>query len=157
MTNLPTRPADLPYDTTLGQLAEQYYRHAGPLVDARHGLGQPRTAEQLAAHAVAALAVQHALAERVLYSRWVNVRDALTYGATPAAVAVAMGLDDDEVRAGLASWADGQAREGLMTDPERDAVLALVRGRSAGAESAMDKIDRPAEGDGPGGSRGWSL
>lgn len=79
-------------------------------------------------HAVAALATQHALAERVLYSRWCNVRDALTFGATPEQVAAAMGLDVDEVALGLRSWADGQHRQQLITADEHDAVLALVAG-----------------------------
>jgi hypothetical protein len=43
--------------------------HQGPLVDARHGIGDPVPAEQLARHAVALLAVEHALADRVLASR----------------------------------------------------------------------------------------
>ena len=42
----------------------------------------PLPAEQLARHAVALLAVEHTRAERMLASRWVNVADALTYGAT---------------------------------------------------------------------------
>jgi hypothetical protein len=50
-------------------------------------IGDRLPAEQLARHAVALLAVEHALADRVLASRWVNVADALTYGATVEQVA----------------------------------------------------------------------
>jgi hypothetical protein len=128
MTNLPTRPADLPLSATLGQLVEAYHAHAGRLVDARHGLGEPLTAEQLAAHAVAALAVQHVLAERVLWPRWCDVRDALAHGATIDQVAAALGLDEDEVAAGLTSWVDGQRREDLITDVEHTEIVALVAG-----------------------------
>jgi transposase-like protein len=64
------------------------------------------------------------------------VRDALTHGATVAQVAEAMGLDVEEVRIGLRTWADGQldlfeslGSEGIgITAGEHDAVLALIVG-----------------------------
>ena len=100
--------------------------HQGPLVDARHGIDDPVPAEQLARHAVALLAVEHALADRVLASRWVNAADALTYGATVEQVATAMNVTAIEVAAGLRSWADVQRQFGHTTDVEHDAVLALL-------------------------------
>jgi hypothetical protein len=123
---LPTRPADLPLTASLRQLLHALHMYQGPLVDARHGIGDPAPAEQLARHAVALLAVEHALADRVLASRWVNVADALTYGATVEPVAAAMDLTAIEVAAGLRSWADVQRRFGQITDVEHDAVLALL-------------------------------
>ena len=122
----PTCPADLPHDATLGELAEHLHRLIGPLVDARHGLGEPLPADQLAAHAIAALAVQHALAERALYSRWVIMCDALTHGATLEHTAAAMGLEVDEVAVGLRMWADGQHQHAGMSAAARDEVYAMA-------------------------------
>lgn len=127
MTATPTTPAEVP-DLSFSGLAEQYHRHIGALVDAHHGVGDPLPAAELAGHAVAALATQHALAERVLLSRWVTCRDALAYGSSLDDTAAAMGLDADEVAMGLARWADGQLREHLMTQAQHDEVLALVDG-----------------------------
>jgi hypothetical protein len=64
--------------------------------------------------------------QRVLASRWVNVAEALTHGATIDQAAAGMGLDVDEVRVGLAGWADGQHRFGHITDAEHDQVIALL-------------------------------
>jgi hypothetical protein len=58
--------------------------------------------------------------------RWVTVAEALTYGATLGQVAAGMGLDVDEVRVGLAGWANGQHRFGHITDAEHDQVIALL-------------------------------
>jgi hypothetical protein len=127
--DLPTRPADIPHTAPLRRLLDALHDHQGRLVNARYAIGDdPVPAEQLARHAVALLAVEHALADRVLVSRWVTVADALTYGATIDQVAAGMGLDVDEVRVGLASWADGQHRFGHITDAEHDTVLALLDG-----------------------------
>ena len=98
---------------------------AGLSVPARHSIGDAIPAEQLARHAVALLAVEHALADRVLVSRWVTVAEALTYGATIDQVAAGMGLDVDEVRVGLAGWADGQHQFGHITTPSTTTLRAL--------------------------------
>lgn len=121
----PTTPAAVP-DVSHGELVDEYHLHIWGLVTAHHGTGAAAPAEVLAQHAVAALAVQHALAERILRTRWVNVRDALTYGATLDDVAAAMGFDPDDVPVGLARWAGGQLCEHLMTRAEYDTVLELV-------------------------------
>lgn len=123
----PTTPRDVP-DSTFRDLIDAHLGHLAPLVDARHGIGEPRPAVELARHAVAALAAAAALAERVLHSRWCTARDALVYGATVDDVAAGMGLDVDEIVMGLRAWADGQLREGLMTRAQHDEVLALVEG-----------------------------
>jgi hypothetical protein len=93
--DFPTRPADLPYQLSYPCLAERVLAHEAHLVDARHDLGDPLSADELAAHALAALACQHALAERILWSRWCNTRAALTFGATVDQTAAAIGLDVD--------------------------------------------------------------
>lgn len=90
-TGHPTRPTDVPHDVTLTDLATAYGVHSGRLVDAQHGIGEALPGDQLAAHAVAALATSHALADRALWSRWCNVADALRHGATIEAVAEACG------------------------------------------------------------------
>lgn len=125
MTAKPSRPADVP-DWPYREIAEAHLRHVAALVDAHHGTGDPRPAAELAGHAVAALATQHALAERVLATRWVTARDALVYGATIEQVGAGMGLDVDELTFGLTRWADAQQREHLMTRAQLDEVLALV-------------------------------
>lgn len=123
----PATPADVP-DATFRTLVDALMAHTARLVDARHGIGEPLPAAELARHALAALAEQHAVAERILYTRWCNARDALTFGATIPAVAAGMGLDVDELVFGLSRWAEGQLREGLMTRAEHDGVLGLVEG-----------------------------
>lgn len=124
----PIRPADIGHDVVLAELARQYHVHVAPLVDARHGIGEPVPPGQLAGHAIAALAAQHALAERALHSRWCNAVEALTYGATLDQVAASMDLTVDEVSVGLRSWADGQRHHGGLSDAERDEVYVLAAG-----------------------------
>lgn len=127
MTPRPTCPTDVP-DLGYADLADEYHRHIRALVEAHHGTGDPVSAAVLARHAVAALAVQHALAHRVLLTRWTTAQDALNYGATLDDTATAMGLDPDELTFGLSRWADGELRERRLTSAQHDAVLALIDG-----------------------------
>lgn len=122
----PRRPSDFSYDVSLRVLLDAFFDFLGKVINANHGIGDPQPTTAVASAALAGLAAQHALADRVLAGRWVNARDALVYGATLADVAEAMGLDPDEVTVGLASWADGQHRHDLMTGAQRDEVLALL-------------------------------
>lgn len=122
--SLPTTPHDVP-NAPYREIADALVEHIRFIFEAQHS-GSAVPAADIAAHAVAALATQHALADRILQSRWVTVRDALTHGATVDDVAAAMGLDVDEVVVGLGSWAAGQFRENLMTRPQFDATVALV-------------------------------
>ena len=122
----PTRPTDVPH-RPLPDLGRWYAQHVWPLVEARQGIGS-RPAAEVRAHAIAALATQHALAERALLGRWVNATAALSHGATVEDVARAMGLDVDEVHVGLGAWADGQVRVGYLTPAGRDELLALAQG-----------------------------
>lgn len=124
-TSFPTTPSDVP-DSTYREIVEAHLSHVTFLVNAHHGIGEPVPAAGLAVHAVSALATQHALAERVLQTRWASARDALTYGASADDTAAAMGLDVDELTFGLRSWAAGQFREHLLTRAQYDAVADLV-------------------------------
>ncbi len=126
----PTQPSDISHNVPLQLLAVAYHRHTLRLIEHRHGIGDPLTTEQLRVHALAALAYQHALAERALHSRWSIAADALAAGATLRQVGAAMGgLDADQVRYTLRWWVDYQHREGLMDDARRDEVLRLAAGQ----------------------------
>lgn len=133
MVSAPRRPADVGWRALMADILVAYQEHAARLVHARYGIGDPLAAGELAGHALAALATQHAMAERVLASRWCNARDALVYGASLDEVAAGMGLDVDEVAAGLRSWVDGQQRHCGMTAAEADEVAALLD-RAEGAD-----------------------
>jgi len=129
MSCLPTRPGDIPHSILLRGLAVAYDRHALRIVEYRHGIGDPLTTEQRLAHALAALAYQHALAERALHSRWSIATDALAAGASLDTVGAAMGgLEPDEVRHALRCWAGDQHWRGLMDDARRNEVLRLAAG-----------------------------
>lgn len=121
----PTTPCEVP-DGSYAEIVEAHLQHVQFLVHAHHGIGEPVSASELAVHSVAALATQHALAERVLQTRWATARDALTYWASLDDTAAAMGFDVDEVVFGLRAWAAGQFRERLMTRAQYDEVAALV-------------------------------
>lgn len=121
----PTTPTDVP-DGPFGDLIDAHLNHLALLVAAHHEIGEPLPAAELARHAVAALAVQHAVAERLLHTRWCNACDALTYGASLDDTAAAMGLDADEVAFGLSRWVEGQHHQDLMTRAQLDEVLALI-------------------------------
>lgn len=128
----PRTPRDVPDPLPYADLATAVAEHRGRLVDARHGLGAPQPADQVATHALAALATAHALAERVLWARWCDARDELAHGATVDDVARAMELSRAAVRGGLRDWADGQQRlnahygDGGVTLAEADEVRALA-------------------------------
>ena len=122
--SLPTTPHDVP-NAPYREISDALVEHIRFTYDAQHS-GDAVPAADIAAHAVAALALQHALAGRILQSRWVTVRDALAYGATVDDVAAAMALDVDEVVVGLHNWAAARFRENRMTRPQFDATVALV-------------------------------
>jgi hypothetical protein len=121
------RPADLE-GAALRELAEGYRLHAGALVNARYGIGRREPVGRLRSTALDALAVAAAIVEQLAHERWVNVADALSYGAPVIDVAAAMGLEPVEVAAGLRSWADGQHEHAGMSAAERDGLYALVAG-----------------------------
>jgi hypothetical protein len=126
MSEFPERPADIPPDVSLAALGERYQEHRWALLDHRHGLSEPLTADEFRRHALAVLAYQAALTERAAQGRWIAAVDALAANTDPFAVAAAMGIDVEQVRIGIGVWASGQCREGLIT-PERYAdVVALI-------------------------------
>lgn len=120
-----TRPGEIPDDLGLVTLAEQAMRHGGALFDHRFGIAH-LTDAQRAAHSLAELAYSAALAERALYGRWVVAVEALNAGAGHEQVAAAMGLDADELHAGLRGWAAGQLRFGHITPARHAEILALL-------------------------------
>lgn len=121
----PRTPADVPVMVHLGALADELAAHTMALVDHRHGL-VPLTGERYVAHNLAALAYCTALGDRLLGGRWVHAREALAAGATVGQVAAAMGMEPDELCAGLVEWAEGQCWHGLITHADHAEVLALV-------------------------------
>jgi len=133
--SVPTRPGDIPHNVPLRDLCVTYDRHALRIVEHRHGIGRPLTTERRLGHALAALAYQHALAERALYSRWSIATDALAAGASLDTVGAAMGWlnTGDRVGDALRWWAGDQHRQGLMDDARRDEVLRLAGGGQGGA------------------------
>lgn len=126
-----TRPGDLS-TSSARVLLERWHRHLGPVVDARCGIGDPLPAERIARHALEVLATGEALAEAVTRSRWATAVDALAHGAQLDHVATAMGLEVDEIAAGLRSWADGQHEHCGMSAAARDEVYAYAAGYSGG-------------------------
>lgn len=98
----PLAAPTIPHDVPLRTLADRYHANTWPLVAHQHAVGDPLVPDEVAGHALAALATSHALANRGLAGRWCSVTDALHAGATPAEVGRAMDLDADLVVIGLA-------------------------------------------------------
>jgi hypothetical protein len=107
-------------------LLDAWHRHTARLVDARHGLGDPLPAARLARHGLDALALGQAIADQLMSMRWLAAVETLTYGATIEHIAAAMGLEVDELAAGLRCWADRQHQHAGMTAAARDDVYALL-------------------------------
>ncbi|WP_445184564.1 hypothetical protein ACTXG6_40330 [Pseudonocardia sp. Cha107L01] len=99
------RPADIPEETSVTDLAAE-----------------------LVGHSLALLAHQHVLAERMLTARWPIARDALLNGASTEDVAEAVGLLPEDLAAGLRGWADYQRSARLLTDAAHAEVVTLLGG-----------------------------
>jgi hypothetical protein len=125
-----TRPADLT-GASLRELLAGYEAHTTPLVNARHGLGEPEPVGRLRADALDVLVCGQAIADYILAMRWVTVAESLAYGAPLGHVATAMGLEPDEVAAGLRSWADGQHQHAGMSAAARGEIYGLLDGEEA--------------------------
>lgn len=125
-SSFPERPADVDPDVTTVELLEEYQRHLVSLAAARSdAVAMP--ARRRVRHALAALAVAEVVAADLHAERWPIVVDALRHGASVAQVGRAMaGLDAEEVRVGLTSWADRRRRARALTDADHAAVVALV-------------------------------
>ena len=117
----PTRPGEIPHSVRLAELAAHVQRHTGALFDHRLGVA-PLTDADRTGHALAELAYATALAERAQAGRWVYACEALGAGASHAQVADALGLDMEELHAGIRSWARTQLRQGLIDDGEPPAT-----------------------------------
>lgn len=121
----PSGPADVPHGVGLPALVEAFNAHQFEVLVGRSA---PANLDAVFAHAVAALAVLHALVDRLHTDRWPIIRTALAADAGRGAeVTAACGLDGTEVAAGLRSWADGQVAAGLMAEWEAGVVDLLAR------------------------------
>ncbi|MGH4020005.1 MAG: hypothetical protein ACRDT0_12380 [Pseudonocardiaceae bacterium] len=143
--DLPTRPGEVPDGVALAELADRYGECCYPLLAHRHGVGEPLSAEQLAAHALAALAYGHALAERLSTGRWSISTDALSAGATVRQAAAAMGLESDELRMGLREWTSSRRRyesrqEAQAVDTDTNAQVGQ-QGRVTPTRWALSSLD----------------
>ena len=126
LPSFPTRPDEVPHGVGLATLVQAYNAHQVETIVG--GRRQPADADAVFRHAVAALALLHALVDRLQAARWSTVRTALAADATRAAdVAAACALDGSEVAAGLRSWAAGQVPAGLMTPQEWGVVDLMAR------------------------------
>lgn len=124
---MPSTPADVP-DVSLDVVLAAYQHHLVVLTAARAAVDR-RSAGDVVHRALAVLALGQALVDDLTEERWPVVRDGLLYGATVDQVGAALGgLEADEVRAGLGSWADRQFRGGALTLAEYDAVHVLATG-----------------------------
>lgn len=128
----PERPADVPGEVAVAQLAEALHQHRLRVIDARHGVGEPLPGRRVAGHALAALALSAALVDRLASTRWADVLVALVHGATTGQLALATGLDEGEVIAQIAGYVGAQVRlnerwpDAGMTPAEADEVRALL-------------------------------
>lgn len=126
LPDFPARPDQVPAEASAGAVLDAYQRHLVVLVADRAGSPTVQP-DQLARHAIAALAFAHALVDALAVERWPIVRDGLFYGASVARLgAAAGGLEVDEVTARLTSWADRLHGEGRLSAREYDSILVLV-------------------------------
>ena len=123
--DLPTRRHEgIPFTAPLGRLAEEYGRHLHVVVVDRLAPVEA-AADELFAHAVAALALLHTMTDRLFQARWLTARDVLAADVARA----------PEVAAGLRSWAGDQVAHGLMEGRARaDGGVAGRRHRPDGAD-----------------------
>ncbi len=122
----PTSPFDVCHEVDLVELAERYTDHRFCVYRHRYDVA-PLPAGEFAEHCLGALVYQAVLADRASAGRWVYAVDALAAGATDEQVASAMGIATCEgLHAGLAGWAEGQPRAGLMTAARYVEVLELI-------------------------------
>ncbi|WP_232661911.1 hypothetical protein [Pseudonocardia sp. TRM90224] len=119
---------ELAATVSLPQLLDSYLLHLRTVIAAAATNLPPLAPPPavVAGHALSAVVCACGLGERVASGRWEMVHEALAHGATIAQVCAASGLEPDEIRVGLSSWADAQHRMGCFTTREFDAVLALV-------------------------------
>jgi hypothetical protein len=125
-------PASLE-ETTRRDLLNGLTTHEAVLVEAQHGIGPPRATWDLRAAALGALAHGRALAGSALRREWTAQVEALRNDVILADVAVACGLEPDEVIAGLRSRVSVQVAQGLMTRATGREILTLIDMAIAGS------------------------
>lgn len=137
-TNLEVRhPDQVPASTPLSWLTEKHVVHADRMANRQLPADFPHEVERgNAVDALAVLALGEAIRRAAAQFRAVQVRDALTAGASWTEVAAALDLDPDQARELLRAWADRQralwlsyetkgARPFGLDAAEHAAVLAL--------------------------------
>lgn len=124
MDILPTRPSEVP--TTELEITLWDFLNAVLDIDDAINLSDP--ASEVVSIALAALAYQSVILERVLIPRWRMVYEALRHGASAEQVTAAAGLDARETQSGWHRWADEQVRVGWMTPADRHTVSKLIGG-----------------------------
>jgi hypothetical protein len=116
----PVRPGDVPHDVPVRALLNVQLQHAE----------QVRTyAANRDEHAVAALALMHAIVEVLLGTRWGLVEAALQSGCSMTEVADACGLDVEELRVGYSHALDERVLASAVTPAERDVLVQLIEQR----------------------------
>ena len=124
----PTQPAEVPDGAPVAELVASYSDHLRVVLVNGLQLDDPEAGDEVVRHGLAALALLHALVDRLQASRWATMRDVLASDVARAPeVAAACALDGSEVAAGLRSWAAGQHRKGLMADWEVGVVDLMAR------------------------------
>jgi hypothetical protein len=127
LPEFPARPSEVPHDVPLERLVDAYGDHQYQIIVNRQRDDEPST-DALFAHAVMALALLHAVADRLFAARWSTIRDALAADVRRAdEVAATCALHGTEVAAGLRSWAEGQVEHGLMAEWEAGVVDLMAR------------------------------
>ncbi|MEV1295742.1 hypothetical protein [Pseudonocardia sp. NPDC049635] len=130
----PRKPADVPEFTPLEHMAQALSGHRAVLVDVRHGLGRERSRDEIADHALAAVAIGKRIASAAAAGLWCDGMDALAHGATLADVAAALDLPAGVALVGLHEYVDGQARlhrrygDMGMSPAQADEARALIDG-----------------------------
>lgn len=137
MSTSPRKPADVPEFTPLQHMAQALSGHRSVLVDVRHGLGPDRSREEVADHALAAVAIGKRIAVAAAAGLWCDSMDALAHGADLADVAEALDLPLAATRTGLHEYVDGQARlHGRYGD------LGMSPAQAEEARALIDGTDR---------------
>jgi hypothetical protein len=134
----PARLADTPRHDLLNGLTA----HEAVLVDARHGIGAPRTADDLRAAALGACAYGRALAESATRWEWIAQVEALAHGAPLDDVATATGLTAEEVVIGLRSRIAGQVQHAGMTRSTASDLMDLIERAAATTRGGVGLWDR---------------
>lgn len=118
---------DLPAVVSLEELLGSYLLHVRSVIAAATNLYRPAPyPSAVADDALVAIVCACGIVQRLGSGRWEMVHEALAHQAAIEDVCAASGLEPDEIRVGLSSWADARHRQGQFSDREHAAVVALV-------------------------------